>query len=232
MEGRETFSSLTFLQIRHSLSTLAGKPYAIIQLGDPPELGNEGDDDNLDITSNSSVFGSTLKGGDTKSSPDFTTKLSTSKVTDQWDIEAGAVDRDKTSSAVIAAGGSENTVTALEMTQIRDDALAASAFWAVQSATNLTAAQHSDLDDDGGLTLTGATGGANVFNSTADFKITNETLTLDGGEGDFFVFNIFADQIFDVNNSEIELIGDIEPEEVLFNVLGSVGGGGQDDAKN
>ena len=47
----------------------------------------------------------------------------------------------------------------------------------------------------------------------------------------FFVFNISAGQSFEVVSSAvIKLSGDIVPEEVLFNVLGDVGGGGIDDA--
>ena len=168
----------------------AGKPYAIIQLGDPPELDFESDDDQLEISSNSSVFGNVLKGGDTK---DFSTALSTSKVTGGWDITAG-VPREKTDSAVLAAGGSENTITAAMMTQIRDDAIAASTFWEGFAGTDLTEGQHSALEGDvAELILTGTTGGANVFNSVTDFKVDGTILTLTGGVGDFFVFNIAAE---------------------------------------
>ncbi len=193
-------------------------PYAIIQLGNPPS-----GDDTLDITSNSSVFGSTLKGKDTG---DFDTKLSTSKVTGGWDVETG-VDRDISSSST----GSQNEISASLMSQYRNAATDASTFWAGESATTLSASQHSAMDGGGGLTLTRTTGGANVYNSSQGFKVTSGTLTLDGGVGDFFVFNIAAGHEFDVSSAKIKLLGDITPEEVLFNVLGSVGGGGQDDAK-
>ncbi len=220
-----------------AMSTTFGDPvgfcsnYAIIQLGDPPGAG--GDDDNLDIESNSSVFGGVLKGNDTKASPDFKTKLSTSKVTTRWDVETEVgVGRDKTGSAVLSIGGTQNAIGTTKMNQIRSKATTASTYWASQTATNLSSDDHSDLDGGGGLTLTGSTGGANVYNSTDDFKVNSEKLTLTGGVGDYFVFNIFADQVFDINSgAEIELLGDITPEEVLFNVLGFVGGGGQDDAK-
>jgi len=213
----------------------AGKPYTIIQLGDPPEINPQLDDDQLNIESNSSVFGSVLKGEDTKPSPDFPTFLSTSKVTKQWDIETG-VTRDKTSSST----GSENTLTSAQMDQIYNDATDASTFWAGQAATDLTAAQHSALNAPPGggvLTLTGTTSGANVFNSTENFIVASDNmvdrtiLELTGGPGDFFVFNIAPNQAFMIDGAEIRLGGDIVPEEVLFNVLGSVGGGFFDDAQ-
>ena len=49
-------------------------------------------------------------------------------------------------------------------------------------------------------------------------------LTLDGGAGDYFVFNISEDHYFSIqSNSIIELAGDILASEVLFNVLGNTG---------
>ena len=157
----------------------AGKPYSIILLGDS---GSNKDDDHLNIESNSSIFGSVLKGMDDKP---FMIKLSTSKVMGGWDVETG-VARDITSSYT----GSQNEISEAQMDLIRDDAIAASNHWAAQAGTDLTAAQHTLLAGGGNLTLTGTTGGANIFNSIDDFTINGVTLTLSGGVGDFFIFNI------------------------------------------
>ena len=197
----------------------AGKPYALIQLGNnggsPPPLGG----DKLEITSNSSVFGSTLKGVD---DADELNKITTSKVTGSWDKETG-VDNDFSSSFT----GSQGTLTTLDFDMIAADALATSAYWATQIATDIVVNLNSSSQ-----TITAIGSGAHVFNITDGFILNSGAkLTLTGGAGDFFVFNISADHLFSMqSNSIIELGGDIEASEVLFNVLGNIGSAVDDGA--
>ena len=208
------------------------KPYTIIQ------LGNEGGDstsaaaapggNKLEITSNSSVFGSTLKGVD---DADEDNKIDTSKVTGSWDKEDG-VDNDISSSSTGSPGPTDDqgTLSTTDFNAIAADAVAASAFWAGQAGTSLT------VNLDSGATLAipppASTGGANVFNLTNGFTLNSGSkITLGGGPEDFYVFNIAADASFLIqSNSIIELTGDIEASEVLFNVLGNIAGNGPDDA--
>lgn len=195
-----------------SLDLGAAKPYSIIQLGNN-SVSNEGD---LDINSNSSIFGSTLKG---KDNDDKENKLSTSQVSGGWVREQG-VSNSKSSSVV----GSQSTIGSAEFNDIANDAISASAFWAGQSGTLLSSSEISKLDDGGGLTLVGSGNGANVFDlSNGDFNLNNTDLVLHGtADGQFFVFNVPSEREFKVNSgARIVLSGGIEPEEVLFNVLGS-----------
>lgn len=78
-----------------------------------------------------------------------------------------------------------------------------------------------------------ATGGPVVINVAGDFILNSgATLRLTGASPlDFFVFNIAANAKFDIQGSVIELLGDVTISDVLFNVKGVVGGGGEDDAK-
>ncbi len=203
------------------------KPYTLLQLGNN-SIGTGGTsqkEGDLNIESNSSVFGSTLKGVDDDGKEN---KISTSKVTGDWARETGVLN-DKTSSFT---NPPNPVLTLTEFNAIATDALAASSFWASQTSMSLTSGQIASMDGDGGLTLTGTTGGANVFDFTnGNFNLNGEDLTLTGEAGDFFVFNIPAEREFKVNSgARIVLGGDIEPEEVLFNVLGFVGGGSSDDA--
>jgi hypothetical protein len=93
------------------------------------------------------------------------------------------------------------------MTQVQDDANAASTAYAALTPTqtfgNLKASQ----------TITG-NGGTNVISVTSvDF--TNKTLTLKGGAKDVFVINVTHD--FDFNNSKIVLTGGVTANHVVFN---------------
>ena len=197
----------------------AGSPYALIQLGNDGWDSTSWDDasdrsggDKLEITSNSSVFGSTLKGEDDK---DELNKITTSKVTGSWEREQG-VDKDFSSSY----RGGANSLSSSEFNSVGQDARETSQYWAGQSGTDIAI----DLNNSN-MTLTGTTGGANVYNLTSDFSLNSwSKLTLTGGEGDFFIFNISEDLKFKLNsNSIIELRGDILASEVLFNVLGNIG---------
>ncbi|MCP4768628.1 MAG: hypothetical protein GY875_20495 [Gammaproteobacteria bacterium] len=207
----------------------AGKPYAIIQLGnnggDSTSSGSASGGDKLEITSNSSVFGSTLKGKDKKSELN---KLSTSKITGSWDKETG-VSNDKSSSYT----GSQDTLSVADFNDIAADAVAASVFWAGQAGTNIGINVNSSIKtiDVSGI-ADGVAGGANVFNVTSGFILNSGAkLILDGDPGDFFVFNISEDRLFSMqSNSIIELAGDIEASEVLFNVLGNIGSAVDDGA--
>ena len=191
----------------------AGKPYTIIQLGnnggDPPPT----DGDKLEITSNSSVFGSTLKGKDKKGEKN---KITTSKVTGAWDAEKSGIN-DFSSSYV----GSMNAIGKSAFNAVAADALAMHAYWEAQGGTNIGI----NLNSGASQTITGTTGGANVFNITDGVILNSDArLLLTGGEGDFFVFNIPSNKYFSINSdSIIELGGDIEASEVLWNVSGNVG---------
>jgi len=181
--------------------------YAIIQLGNNSTF--QKDQGNLDITSNSSVFGGVLKGVD-NSGDDL--KLSTSKVTGAWNIETG-VDRDSTSSFA----GSQSALTPTAFNAIADKAVSMSSFWAAQAGV---ATNFNPLDGSGGMTLL-STGGINVFNSTTDFKLTSNTaLTLKGGANDYFIFNIASDQVFQISGAAKIVLDGISPGQVLFNILG------------
>ena len=200
-----------------------GKPYAIIQLGnngsDSTSSGSPSGGDKLEITSNSSVFGSTLKGWDDKGEKN---KITTSKVTGSWDRETG-VFNDFSSSFT----GSQGILSVLDFNAIADDVLATSVFWASQVGTDIA------VNIDGTSQTITATGGiGSVFNVTNGFILNSgATLILDGGPGDFFVFNISEDHLFSIqSNSVIKLVGDIEASEVLFNVLGNIGSAVDDGA--
>jgi hypothetical protein len=193
--------------------------------GDSTSAGNPEGGNKLEITSNSSVFGSTLKGIDDNSEKN---KLSTSKVTGAWDREwdggIGQVENDFSSSFT----GTQNDLSTAEFEAIAADAVATSAFWAGQPGTSIDI----DLNSGAMLTVTGVTGGANIYTIDDGFIINSGSkLTLTGGVGDYFVFNVPATKLFSIqSNSIIELGGDIEAEEVLFNVLGNISGPGPDDA--
>ncbi len=202
-----------------------GKPYTIIQLGnnggDSTSSGSPSGGDKLEITSNSSVFGSTLKGVDDKPEKN---KITTSKVTGSWDRETG-VENDFSSSFT----GSQTTLSTPDFNAIAADAIKASEFWEGQAGqTDISI----NLKSGATQTITGSTGGANIFNVTGGFIINSASkLTLTGGLGDFFVFNISEDLLFSIqSNSIIELGVDIEASEVLFNVLGNIGSAADDGA--
>lgn len=203
----------------------SGKPYALIQLGNNGgdatsrgrASGEEGD--KLEITSNSSVFASTIKGVDNKPEKN---KISTSKVTGSWDREKGVVN-DSSSSFT----GSRARLSAKNFNSIAANARATSTFWAEEAGTDISVNLNSSKK-----TIAGAGGGANVFNVTDGFVLNSGAkLTLTGGEGDFFVFNVSEHHEFKIqSNSIIELGGDIEASEVLFNVLGNIGSAEDDGA--
>ena len=199
------------------LSLGSAKPYTLLQLGD-----NGGDttsagvtppagDDKLEITSNSSVFGSTLKGIDGGEK----NKITTSKVTGAWDTESNSIN-DISSSFT----GSQNEVGTTAFNAIAQDAKDLSAFWSGQAGTDISINLNSST-----ATVTASGGGANVFNVTDGFVLNSGAkLTLTGGAGDYFVFNISEDHLFSIqSHSIIELAGDILASEVLFNVLGNTG---------
>ncbi len=208
-------------QADDNLSLGAAKPYAIIQLGDDASTSET---NKLEITSNSSVFGSTLKGTESNSNEN---KLSTSKITGSWDRETG-VSNDISSSFT----GSQNTLTTPQFTSIAQDALGVSVFWAsqtgVSSSINLNS---SSLTLDAATIANGALG-ATIIDVDGDFILNSGAkLTLTGGANDFFVFNISANDLFSIqSNSIIELTGGIDAMDVLFNVLGDIEGPGPDDA--
>ena len=193
------------------------KPYSLLQ------LGNQGGDggNKLEITSNSSVFGSTLKGVDDAGEDNKLT--SNSAVRGSWDRETG-VDNDLSSSFT----GSQATLSQSDFNDIAADAVKASQFWAGQAGTGISI----NLNSGATQTVMGSTGGANVFDVTGGFILNSGAkLTLTGDPGDFFVFNIPEDLLFSIqSNSIIELAGDIEATEVLFNVLGNIDDPGPDDA--
>lgn len=216
--------SIGGIDISASYDIGVGKPYTLLQLGDnggDPTSGGTtppSGDDKLEITSNSSVFGSTLRGTDGGEN----NKITTSKVTGSWDSEDDSFN--DFSSAWV---GSENELGATAFNAIASDAVAASTFWAGQTGTDIAISLNSSSQ-----TITGVTGGANVFNVTDGFILNSGArLKLTGGGGDFFVFNISENQLFSIqSNSIIELGGDIEASEVLFNVLGNVGAAKDDGA--
>lgn len=200
-----------------------GVPYCLIQLGnnggDSTSSGSPSGGDKLEITSNSSVFGSTLKDVDDK--PELN-KITTSKVTGSWDKETGVVNASSSSYT-----GSQNTLSSSQFDAIATNFVNASEYWAVQAGTDIAINLNSSE-----LTIDGSTGGANVFNVTDGFILNSDAkLILDGDPGDFFVFNISEDYLFSIqSNSIIELAGDIEASEVLFNVLGNIGSAVDDGA--
>lgn len=193
--------------------------YCLLQLGNEGGISTPLEGDKLEITSNSSVFGSTLKGLDTK--VEFN-KITTSKVTGSWDKESG-VGNDFSSSYT----ANQDTLSQTVFEAIAGAALDVSDHWAGQAGTST----NIDLNSTS-KTITASTGGANVYEVDGDFILNSGAkLTLDGGVGDYFVFNISADALFSIqSNSIIELIGDIEASEVLFNVLGDIPDSGPDDA--
>ncbi len=133
--------------------------------------------DKLEITSNSSVFGSTLNGKDSKGEK---SKLSSSKVTGSWVRETG-VENDKSSSYT----GSTNHLSTTKFNQIAKDALDTSIYWKNQGGTSISV----NLDDKT-RKIVGSTGSANIFNVTSGFILNSGAkLILDGDPGDFFVFN-------------------------------------------
>ena len=204
------------------LGTYNDTTYCLVQLGDNGGGGENGQQ--LEITSNSSVFGSTLKGVDTK--PELN-KITTSKVTGSWDRETG-VTNDFSSSYT----GSKANLTTSAFDAIANKAVNASSYWAGETGTNIDVYLNSDETQ----TIAASGGGANVYTidatgNTGFYINSGSKLTLTGGVGDYFVFNILADPAFKIqSNAIIELAGDIEASEVLFNVLGNIPDNGPDDA--
>ncbi|MCP4451761.1 MAG: PEP-CTERM sorting domain-containing protein [Planctomycetes bacterium] len=197
---------------------LCDNPYTLFQLGNNGGVGG----DKLEITSNSSVFGSTLKGVDNKPEKN---KISTSKVTGSWDREKG-VTNDFSSSWT----GSQGTLSTPDFDAYATKAVEVSNYWAGQTGTNININLNSTtqtVDVSGG-----APAGANIFTITDGFILNSSAkLTLIGDPGDFFVFNIPESHLFSIqSNSIIELGGDIQASEVLFNVLGNIPDAGPDDA--
>ncbi len=140
-------------------------------------------------------------------------------------LELGGKVLDISSSTVdgnVAAGGqikvSSSTITGYTDSdvgvKIVTDALTASIF-----AAGL-ADQQASINLNSGATSTFSGGG--VFNVTGDFIINSSSvLELDGGVGDYFVFNVYGSEFSINSGSKVQLLGDITAAEVLFNIIGS-----------
>ena len=201
----------------------AAKPYTIIQLGQ--ESTSTTDSDNLDIDSNSSVFGSTLKGRDTTGGNE--NKLSTSKITGSWDRQTGVTNSESSSFT-----GSQSTLSNAQFSTIGQDAVGTSVFWGSQTGVSQSInLNSSNLTLDASSFAKGANN-ATIIDVNGDFILNSDSrLTLTGGANDFFVFNISADSEFDINSSSIiDVTGGIDAMDVLFNVQGNVEGPGPDGA--
>jgi len=126
------------------------------------------------------------------------------------DGNVGAGGQIKVSSSTIT--GSTNSYVGV---QIVNDALEAS-----NSAAGLAGQIQASINLNSGATSTFSGGG--VFNVTGDFIINSGSiLKLDGGVGDYFVFNVYGSEFSINSSSKVQLLGDITAAEVLFNIIGS-----------
>lgn len=131
------------------------------------------------------------------------------------DTFIGTVKKHSTASVTITeatfaptGGVLEGSAIDAELDQANADAIAASAFYGAMAGTSLGA-----LGDGDNLDLT-STGGVNVYAiDSLDYK--EDSITLAGGVGDSFVFNIAGD--FDFSSSSVILTGGLLAENVLFN---------------
>ncbi len=216
-----------FILILTVVSTTFGDPvlslcskYTLLQLGNnggdstSPGVAKGGAGDKLEITSNSSVFGSTLKGVDDKPEKN---KITTSKVTGSWDRESGVTNEESSSWT-----GSQSTLTDTAFESIAANARAVSNYWAGQSGADITVNLNSAT---GTIDKLGDGANINVFNVTSGFILNSGAkLILKGDPGDTFVFNISEDRYFSMQSgSIIALEGGLAAEGVLYNVLGNIG---------
>jgi hypothetical protein len=189
------------------------KPFTLFQVGN----GGNGDGI-LEVTSLSTVNGDMAKAS---SSSGNELKVSSSTIDGATHRSSGVTL--SVSSSTITGGNNANVNLSAAVTDAQTAAVDAMMLPGVSDTVNLN----------GTLKTFTATGGPVVINVSGDFILNSgATLRLTGASPlDFFVFNIAANAKFEIQGSDIELLGNITPMDVLFNVKGVVGGGGQDDAK-
>jgi len=183
------------------------------------QIGNGGNGDGiLEVTSSSTVYGDVAKAA---SSSGNDLKVSSSTINGAT-YRAPGVGLD-ISSSIITGGNNANQNLASAVADAQTAATVVASLPGISDTVNLNSTTK---------TFT-ATGGGMVINVSGDFILnSNATLRLDGSSPlDFFVFNISANAKFEVQGSKIELLGEISPSDVLFNVMGQAGGPGEDDAK-
>ena len=191
----------------------AAKPFTLFQIGN----GGNGDGI-LEVTSSSTVYGDVAKAS---SSSGNELKVSSSTIN-------GATYR----SSGVSLSVSSSTITGGNNANVDLSAAVADAHTAAMDAMMLPGI--SDTVNLNGTTKTfTATGGPVVINVSGNFILNSGAkLRLTGSSPlDFFIFNIAANAKFEIQGSDIELLGEITPMDVLFNVKGVAGGGGEDDAK-
>lgn len=132
-------------------------------------------------------------------------------------LKATSVLQDPTATVQIDKGASLTPMpTSGSFSSIQSAALAANAFFA-----GLTPTQTFSAPINSGLTLTG-NGGQNVIAVNGQVNLNNSgNLTISGGPGDFFVFNIAAGQNFQLQNGSSIVLNGISPSQVVFNFLGN-----------
>ena len=183
------------------------------------QIGNGGNGDGvLEVTSSSSVYGDVAK--------------ASSSSGNELKVSSSLIDGATYRSSGVSLSVSSSTITGGNNANVDLSAAVADAQAAAMDAMMLPGV--SDTVNLNGTTKTfTATGGPVVINVSGDFILNSGAkLRLTGSSPlDFFVFNIAANAKFEIQGSDIELLGEITPMDVLFNVKGVVGGGGQDDAK-
>jgi hypothetical protein len=189
------------------------KPFTLFQIGN----GGNGDGI-LEVTSLSTVNGDVAKAS---SSSGNELKVASSTIN-------GATYR----SSGVSLSVSSSTITGGNNADVDLSSAVADAQTAAMDAMMLPGISDT-VNLNGTMKTFTATGGPVVINVSGDFILNSgATLRLDGSSPlDFFVFNVAASAKFDIQGSDIELLGHITPMDVLFNVKGVVGGGGEDDAK-
>lgn len=160
-------------------------------------IGNGSDAPSIRISSASSVIGTVGVG------PDGSYQLSASSAVIGTALLAAGV-----SQSISASSDGGTIIQPSDLSQAIMDALEASSTFAILSATQ----SFGDITDS--LTITG-NGGLNVISAHSIDLSGLNVLTLSGGAGDVFVFNI-ADVIDLTGSSQIALNG-ISASQVLFN---------------
>jgi hypothetical protein len=189
------------------------KPFTLFQIGN----GGNGDGV-LEVTSLSTVNGDVAKAS---SSSGNELKVSSSTINGSTHRSSG-----------VALSLSSSTITGSNNANVNLASAVADAQTAAMDAMMMPGTSNT-VNLNGTLKTFTATGGPVVIDVSGDFILNaGATLRLTGASPlDYFIFNIAADAKFDIQGSDVELLGDISPMDVLFNVKGVVGGGGEDDAK-
>jgi choice-of-anchor A domain-containing protein len=127
---------------------------------------------------------------------------------------SGELDADPTATVNISG----NSTVAGGINRISMAGVQAAALAEATSAGSLTPTQ-SFTSITSPLTISGD-GGQNVISVSQDIHLSGGNLILSGGPSDTFIFNIAGTMELS-GNTNIELSGGLQPDQVLFNFLGS-----------